>query len=57
VKKHFEEEVCFSNKGTVDVDLSNLTYDEDLKTSGLLSEKPEVSGQVTFDMKFIVTFK
>lgn len=57
VKKHFEEEVCFSNKGTVDVDLSNLTYDENLKTSGLLSEKPEVSGEVTFDMKFIVTFK
>ncbi len=28
-----------------------------MKTSGLLTEKPEVSGQVTFDMKFIVTFK
>lgn len=57
VKKHFEEEICFSNEDTVDVDLSSLTYDENLKTSGLLYEKPEVSGQVTFDMRFTVTFK
>jgi hypothetical protein len=57
VQRHFLDEVCLSNANEVDVDVSNVTYEEDLTTSGLLSEKPEVSGQVTFDMKFTVVFK
>lgn len=57
VQKHFKDYACFFNKDTVDVDSINLAYEENFKTSGLLSKKPEVSGQVTFDMRFIVTFK
>lgn len=52
--KHFENKVYFSEEGSIDVDLRNLTYVEDLKTSGLLSEKPEVKGEVMFDVRFVV---
>ncbi len=57
VLKHFEKKVYFSEEGSIYVDLRNLTYVEDLKTSGLLSEKPEVNGEVMFDVRFVVLVK
>lgn len=56
-QKHFKDEVYLSEGGSVTVGVNNSAYEERLKYSDILSERPEAKGQIVFDFKFSVLLK
>lgn len=54
-QEHFKDEVYFSEAGPITVDVNNLAYEEHLKYSDVLSERPEAKGHIVFDLRFSVS--
>ena len=54
VKKHFSENVFYSNQHALKIEMENMGWNEELKVEDLGCEDSDVKGEIRFSMCFVL---